>query len=78
MIYNKTFNTITLNIIPLNDYKIVCGSCTLYIVLFDAFSVTSTVVPLLVFSFTFLVFSFTFIGIRKAILLMPITSVNEN
>ena len=71
MIYNKTFNTITLNIIPLNDYKIVCGSCTLYIVLFDAFSVTSTVVPLLVFSFTF-------IGIRKAILLMPITSVNEN
>ena len=39
MIYNETLNTI-----PLNDYKKVCGSCTLYIVLFVAFSVTSTVI----------------------------------
>ena len=33
----------TLNAIPLNDYKKVCGSCTLYIVLFVVFLVTSTV-----------------------------------
>ena len=39
MLYNETFNTI-----PLNDYKKVCGSCTLYIVLFVAFLVTSTVI----------------------------------
>ena len=28
----------------LNDYKKVCGSCTLYIVLFAIFSVTSTII----------------------------------
>ena len=39
MIYNETVNTI-----PLNDYKKVCGSCTLYIVLFAVFLVTSTVI----------------------------------
>ena len=38
MVYNETLNTI-----PLNDYKKVCGSCTLYIVLFVVFSVTSIV-----------------------------------
>ena len=67
-----TLNTIILNIIPLNDYKIVCRSCTLYIVLFGAFLITSTVVVLLA------VLSFTFIRVQKAILLMPITSINEN
>ena len=44
MIYNETLNTIPLNAIPLNDYKKVCGSITLYIVLFAVFLVTSTVV----------------------------------
>ena len=39
MIYNETLNTI-----PLNDYKIICGSCTLYIVLFVIFLVISTVI----------------------------------
>ena len=39
MIYNETLNTI-----PLNDCKNVCGSCTLYIVLFVVFLVTSTVI----------------------------------
>ena len=39
MIYNETLNTV-----PLNNYKNVCGSCTLYIVLFAVFLVTSTVI----------------------------------
>ena len=39
MIYNET-----LNAIPLNDYKKVCGSCTLYIVLFVVFLLTSIVI----------------------------------
>ena len=39
MIYNET-----LTAIPLNDYKKVCSSCTLYIVLFAVFLVTSTVI----------------------------------
>ena len=39
MIYNGT-----LNAIPLNDYKRVCGSWTLYIVLFAIFLVTSTTI----------------------------------
>ena len=43
MLFNETLNTILLNTISLNDYKKVCGSCTLYIVLFAVFLVTSTV-----------------------------------
>ena len=39
MIYNETLNEITLN-----DYKKMCGSCTLYIILFVVFLVTSTVI----------------------------------
>ena len=39
MIYNETLDEI-----PLNDYKKVCGSCTLYIVLFFIFLVISTVI----------------------------------
>ena len=39
MIYNETLNGITLN-----DYKKVCGSCTLYIVLLAVFLVTTTVI----------------------------------
>ena len=37
MIYNGTLNAISLN-----DYKKVCGCCTIYIVLFAVFLVTST------------------------------------
>ena len=39
MVYNETLNTISLN-----DYKKVCDSCTLYIVLFVVILVTSTVI----------------------------------
>ena len=39
MIYNGTLNAILLN-----DYNKVCGSCTLYIVLFTVFLVTITVI----------------------------------
>ena len=39
MIYNETLNTITVN-----DYKKVCGSCTLYIVLFAVLLVTSAII----------------------------------
>ena len=39
MIYNGTFNAITVH-----DYKKVCGSCTLYIVLHGVLLVTSTVI----------------------------------
>ena len=59
MIYNETLSTI-----PLNDYKKVCGSCTLYIVLFAAHSL--------------LLFLFAFIVTQKRILPIPITSTNDN
>ena len=36
MLHNET-----LNVIPLNDYKKVCNSCTKYIVLFAIFFMTS-------------------------------------
>ena len=39
MIYNETLDRI-----PLNNYKKVCGSFTLYIVLFVVFLVTSIVI----------------------------------
>ena len=32
----------TLNVIPLNDYKKICNFCTIYIVLFAVFFITST------------------------------------
>ena len=41
MLYNETFDVILLNAIPLNVYKKLCGSCTLYIVLFAAFFIAS-------------------------------------
>ena len=46
MLYNETLdiislNTILLNVIPLNVYKKVHNSCTIYIVLFAVFSITS-------------------------------------
>ena len=59
MIYNETLNTI-----PLNDYKKVCGFCTLYIALFVAQSLV--------------VFLFTFIGIQKRILQISIFNINDN
>ena len=39
MIYNEPLDRI-----PLNDYKNVCGSCTLYIALFVVFLVTIIVI----------------------------------
>ena len=47
MIYNETLNGITLNY-----YKKECGSCTLYIVLFAVFLVTSTVISAVLFTFS--------------------------
>ena len=41
MLYNKTLNVIPLDVIPLNDYKKVGCSCTIYIVLFAVFFITS-------------------------------------
>ena len=64
MIYNETLDTI-----PLNDYKKVCGSCTLYIVLFVVFLVTSTVI-----SSVFIYFYWY----SKKILQMPIININDN
>ena len=64
MIYNETLNAISLNV-----YKKVCGSFTQYIVLFDVFLVTSTVI-----SDVFIYFCWY----SKNILQMPITNVNAN
>ena len=63
MIYNETLNGI-----PLNDYKKVCGSCTLYIILFVVFKVTSTVISS-VFIYFYLY--------SKKILQMSITNIND-
>ena len=46
MLYNETLDAISLyaillNTIPLNGYKKVCNSCTIYIVLFVIFFITS-------------------------------------
>ena len=41
MLHNETLNVIPLNVISLNDYKKVCNSCTIYIVLFAVFCITS-------------------------------------
>ena len=59
LIYNGT-----LNAIPLNVYKKVCGYCTLYIVLFVVFLVTSTVISSVFIHFYWY---------SKKILQMPIT-----
>ena len=41
MIYNETLDLISLNTIPLNNYKKMCNSCTIYIVLFTIFFIIS-------------------------------------
>ena len=41
MPYNEILDVISLNAIPLNVYKKVDGFCTLYIVLFAVFFITS-------------------------------------
>ena len=41
---NKMLHNETLNVIPLNDYKKVCNSCTIYIVLFAVFFITSILI----------------------------------
>ena len=70
MIYNEVLNTILLDAFSVNDYKRVCGSCTLYIVLFAAFLVTSTVICT--------VFTYCHWYSEKKLLLMPITDKNKN
>ena len=41
MLYNETLNVIPLDVIPLDVYKNECNSCTIYIVLFAVFFITS-------------------------------------
>ena len=41
IIYNETFEVISLNAVLLNVYKKLCGSCTLYILLFAVFFITT-------------------------------------
>ena len=41
MLYNETLDVISLNTIQLNVCKKVCNSCTIYIVLFAVFFITS-------------------------------------
>ena len=38
---NKMLHNETLDVIPLNDYKKACNSCTIYIVLFAVFFITN-------------------------------------
>ena len=44
MLYNETLDISSLNGIPLNVYKKLCGSCTPYLVLFAVFFITSPVI----------------------------------
>ena len=41
MLHNETLDVIPLSATPLNDYKKVCNSCTIYLVLFAVFFITS-------------------------------------
>ena len=41
MLYNENLDVISLNAIPLNVYKKVCNSCTIYIILFTVFFITN-------------------------------------
>ena len=41
MLCNETLDVISLNAIPLNIHEKVCGFCTLYIILFAVFFITS-------------------------------------
>ena len=41
MLYNKTLDVISLNAVPLNVYIKKCNSCTIYIILFAVFFITS-------------------------------------
>ena len=59
---NEMIYNETFNAIPLNDYKKACCSCAPYIVLFAIFLLTSTVIS----------------SVFSVILLMPITSINDN
>ena len=51
MLYNGTLDVIPLNTIPLNVYKKVCGSCTIYIVLFAIFFITSICISIVLLYF---------------------------
>ena len=41
ILHNEILNVIPLDVIPLNVYKKVCSSCTIYIALFAVFFITS-------------------------------------
>ena len=41
MLYNETLDVISLNAVPLNVYIKECNSCTIYIILFAVFFITS-------------------------------------
>ena len=51
MLHNETLDVVSLNAIPFNVYKKVCGSCTLYIVLFAVFFTTSICISSVVIYF---------------------------
>ena len=46
---NKMLHNEILDVIPLNDYKKVCNSCTIYIVLFAVFFITSILLVVFLF-----------------------------
>ena len=52
MHYNETLDVIPLDTIPLNVYKKVCNSCTIYIVLFPVFFITSICVSSVFYLFS--------------------------
>ena len=52
MFYNET-----LDVVPLNDYTKVCNSCTIHIVLFAVFFITSIYISIV----------FIFLGISKMV-----------
>ena len=64
MLYNKT-----LDVIPLNDYKKVCKSCTIYIVLFAVFFIKSICISSVFIYFQWhlkkIMFVLIFILVRK-------------
>ena len=51
MLYNEILDLISLNTIPLNVYKKVCSSCTIYIVVLPVFFITSICISSVVIYF---------------------------
>ena len=53
MLYDETLDVISLNTVPLNVYKNVCDSCTIYIVLFAILFIQAYALSVFLFSFVF-------------------------